>query len=134
MKRSISKGLSLPAVLGIGVVSLFASIILMSFLLALISSFTADPTALTEILSLAALLLAAVLFGSVFPRTVGGTALNTFICALISVGILLTAGLIMRGGMLSVSVFLNYFAFLGVIALTANISLRLHGRKRHRRY
>ncbi len=132
MKRR-TKNYSLPALYGIGILCVTVTLALMSILLATVSSFTENPTSLTEMLSLLSLFLTGAFFGYLFPRVFDTSAQNTFAAALISVLLMLIAGVILRSGMLSASVFLNHFAFLGIVALTANISVK-RGARRKRRY
>ena len=134
MKKHKRKELGLTSLILLGAGFALATVTATAFLLALISSFTKNPTALTGILSLIALLLSGAISGYVTSRVNGeGGALIGILSTVVSALLILTVGLIWRGGSLNLGMPLNLLAFIGISVLFSIL-----GKKRikrgHKRY
>ena len=134
MKKHKRKELGLTSLILLGAGFALATVTATAFLLALISSFTKNPTALTGILSLIALLLSGAISGYVTSRVNGeGGSLIGILSAVICVFLITVVGLIWKGGALNLGMPLNLLAFIGVSVLFSILgSKRL--KKKHRAY
>ena len=134
MKKLIKAELGTLPKLLIGALTAGISIIAVSFILALISSVTKDPTSLTGLLSLLSLIIAGALFGFTFSKLSGdGGAAITFASSVLTALIMSVIGLISRGGKVHFGVFINYLAYLATVALCAALAGKIGGgRKKHK--
>ncbi len=134
MKKHNKKELNLTTLLLIGAGVAIASVAAVSFALALISSFTKDPTALTGAFSLLALVLAGGISGFVTSRVNGeGGTLVGILSAVISTSVMMVAGLIWKGGFLPLGAILNLLVFLAVSVISSLLGKKRAKRMRHRR-
>ena len=125
MKKHTKKELSLPLLLLIGTAASILSVVLVSFVFALISSMTKNPTALTGIFSLVSLLFAGALSGFVISKVIrDGGSLIAVLSAVIAALLMSVIGLIVKGGAVPISVFLNYLAYLGTAALASFLATK----------
>lgn len=125
MKKHTKKELSLPLLLLIGTAASILSVVLVSFVFALISSMTKNPTALTGIFSLVSLLFAGALSGFVISKVIrDGGSLIAVLSAVIAALLMSVIGLIVKGGIVPISVFLNYLAYLGTAALASFLATK----------
>lgn len=134
MKKHKRKELGLTSLILLGAGFTIVTIVITSFIFAIISSFTKNPTALTGILSLVALLLSGAISGFVTSAANGeGGALIGILSTVVSALLILTVGLIWRGGALNLGMLLNLLAFIGISVLFSIL-----GKKRikrgHKRY
>ena len=133
MKKHNKKEKSFPALLMIGAGVSLASVALISFVTAIASSFTKDPTSLTGAMSLISLLLAGVISAVISSRqNEDAGVLIATLSAVISAILMLAVGLIMKGGLVPFGTLINHTAFVGISALTAALAKRRP--KRRRRY
>ena len=133
MRKRKRKEPGLSALMLIGAGLSLVTILTVTFIMAIVSYMTSDPTSLTGALSLASLLVAGAISGYVTSRTNGGGgvligALSTVITA----SIMLTIGLIASGG-IGVGAFINLGAYVSVSVLASVIGKKRVG-KRKRRY
>lgn len=134
MKKYSKNELSLPITLLIGVGSMLVGVALSAFIFAVISSLTADPGALTGILSLTSLLAAGAITSFILSKTIrGGGQLIAIISSAIAGLLMMVTGLIIKGGAVSLGVFVNYLAFIGISALFAFIAGKTGGRRKRYR-
>ena len=127
-ERGLITLILISAAVGLGVI--FAT----AFALALISSFTKDPTALTAGLSLAALLIGGAISGFGISRANGeGGALVGVSASVLTSAVLVVIGLIMGAGRLKLTVFINLVAYLAV-AVFCSILGKKRIKRRRRRY
>ena len=135
MKKHKRKDLGLPALCALGSLFSLAIITVISFILALASSFTKDPTALTGAFSLLALILSGALSGFITSKVNGdGGGLIGIISSLISTGALLLIGLVWKGGFLPIDAIINALAYLGVSVIFSFLGQKKLKRSRKRRY
>lgn len=131
-KRRIKRGeISGIYALLIGVGICAAAVLVISFVMTLISLTTSDPTALTEVMSLVALLLGGAVsaFINSKVKSEGGLVIS-LLSALTFVLLLLLIGLIMSGGALPFKCIANYLCYMGVSALTGFLGSRKRARRR----
>ena len=134
MKKYKKKELGLTALILLGTGFALTVIVLISFVLAIISSFTKNPTALTGAFSLLTLILAGLTSGFVTSKVNGDSGvLIGSLSSAIATALILAVGLIWKGGALNPGVMLNVLSFFGVSVISAIL-----GKKRiktaHRRY
>lgn len=116
-------------IIGVGICT--AMMLLFSVVMTLVSITTSDPTSLTEVLSLVALLLGGAVSAFINSRlkSEGGFLISLF-AALAFVLVLLLIGLIMSGGTLPFKCIANYLCYMGVSALTGFLGSRKRSRRR----
>ena len=131
MKKYSRQALSFPILMLIGAGVMICSVAVCALIFAIISSLTADPSALTGIFSLLSLLIsgAAAAFALVRLMPKGGVAV-AIISAAISSALMIIVGLIIGKGGISFGVFLNHLAFLCISALSTLLAKKTVGRKR----
>ena len=135
MKKHKRKELGLTALCMIGSLFSLATIAITSFILAIISAFTKDPTALTGAFSLLTLLLSGALSGFVTSKARGdGGGLIGIISALIATGLILLVGLVWKGEFLPIGAIINAFAYLGISVIFSILGQKKLKRSRKRRY
>ena len=123
MKKYKRKELGLTALMLLGAGFAMAVTVAVAFTLAIISSFTDDPTALTGAFSLLALILAGAISGFVTSKVNGdGGVLIGVLSSVIAAALILIIGLIWNGGSLNLGVILNLASFIGVSVLSALLS------------
>jgi putative membrane protein (TIGR04086 family) len=112
--------------------SIVALILLVTFILAFISSMTKDPTSLTGGLSLAALIVSGAVSGFGISKANGeGGALVGILSSIITASVILVIGLIVSTGKLNLGVFLNLIAYMMTSTLASILGKkRLKRRKR----
>ena len=129
MKRKAKgSGIARPFLFGI----LFEAVLLpsISFLLALISTLTSNPTSLEGIFAIAALLFSGGIYGFTVSKLKGeGGILFTFLCALFFSLLLIIVGIIISGGALNISVLVGQVIYL----LSALLFSALGGIKKKRK-
>lgn len=134
MRKRKSKERGLVALILIGTAVGLGTIFATAFILALISSFTKDPTSLTAGLSLATLLISGSISGFVISRANGeGGALVGISAAVIIVALLIIIGLVMSAGRLRLGVFINLIAYLSV-AVFSSVLGKKRIKRRRRKY
>ena len=134
MKKHINKEKSFPTLLMIGTGVSLGTLITVSFIMALISSFSKDPTSLTGALSLMALLVAGGISAVISSRKNGDAGvLVATLSAVISAILMLAVGPIMNGGLVPFGTLVNLAVFIGVSALAAALGKR-RTRRTKRRY
>ena len=132
MKKHKRKELGLPALIAIGTGASAVSLAVIAFILALVSSFTKDPTSLTGAFSLLALFLAGAVSGFLISRFMGdGGSLVGILSVAVATTLMLMIGLIWKGGLLPLGALLNMLVFLAV-GIIASILGKKRPRKRHR--
>lgn len=133
MKKHIKNEKGFPALLTVGTLISLGTVGATSLVLALASSFTNDPTALTGALSLISLLASGVISAVINSRknAESGTLIAT-LSALVAAVIMLAAGLIMKGGLVPFGTLLNHAAFVGISALAATLTKRKPHRAKRR--
>ena len=135
MKKHKRKEFTFPALLSIGVGFALASLLAVTMLLAVISYFTADPTAYTGAFSLLSLVVAGAVSGFVTSRVNGeGGVLIGILSSVIASSTLLIAGLIISGGSCALCVLVNSLAFIGVSSLAAVLAKKIGKKSPKRRY
>ena len=108
--------------------------LIISFVMALVSSFTDDPTSLTGALSLVTLLLSGAVSGFITSKANGeGGALVGTLSSVIAAALVLVIGLVCKAGRLNLGVFLNLIAFICTSVLSSLLGKKLV-KKRRRRY
>lgn len=134
MKKHSRNELSLPILIIIGCGAMIVGVLITTFIFAVISSITKNPTALTGILSLVSLLVAGAVTSFILAKVIrdGGTLIAIVSSVAVSL-IMSVIGLIAKGGMISISVFLNYLAFIGTSSLFAFLAGKTGERKRRYR-
>lgn len=134
MKKRKRKELGLTSLIMIGAAVGLGAILLVTFILAFISSMTKDPTSLTGGLSLAALLVSGAVSGFGISKANGeGGALVGILSSIITVAVILVIGLITSAGKLNLGVFLNLIAYT-MTATLASILGKKRIKRRKRRY
>ena len=125
MKRRKRKEFSFPILLLMGAGFALGTVSATALLLAVVSYFTADPTALTGAFSLLALVLAGAVSGFATSRVRGeGGVLVAVVSAVISTAFMLAVGLVWRRGLLPLGAILNLAVFIIVSVLCALIGKR----------
>lgn len=133
MKKRKRKDPGLGTLMLMGAGFALVMIVTVTFILAVISYMTSDPTSLTGALSLTALLVAGAISGYITSRVNGGGGvLVGILSAVISAAIILVIGLISKGG-ISVGAFINTIAYVS-ISVIASVIGKKRIRKRKRRY
>ena len=128
MKRK-RKDLGLTSLMLLGAGFALMMIVAVSFVFALISSFTKNPTSMTGAVALVALLLAGAISGFTTARANGeGGTLVGILSAIISAGLILVIGLIFGKGKLGINVFINTASYVAV-----SVFLSILGKKRIKR-
>jgi uncharacterized membrane-anchored protein len=132
MKKHKRKEFTFPALLSMGVGFALASLLAVAMLLAVISYFTADPTAYTGAFSLLSLVAAGAVSGFVTSRVngEGGVSVAT-LSALITAALIAVVGLIWKGGLLPLGALLNLAAF--SVTSVAAAALGKPRKSKHRR-
>ena len=134
MKKRKRKELSLTVLMLLGAGFALISIVMIAFVLAVIAYFTKDPTSLTGVFSLVALLLAGGVSGFITSKANGeGGALVGILSSVISASLVLAIGLICKSGKLTLGVFLNVIAFICISALFSILGKK-RAKRKHRRY
>lgn len=135
MRKRNKKEPGLTSLLLIGSAGSLLTVFLSAFLLALISSFSKDPTALTGALSLIAFMLGGFISAFIISRLIGnGGVLIGILSSVISSSTLLIAGLIISGGSCALCVLVNSLAFIGVSSLAAVLAKKIGKKSPKRRY
>ena len=133
MRKRKRKEPGLSALMLIGAGLSLVMIVAVTFIMAIVSYMTSDPTSLTGALSLASLLVAGAISGYVTSRTNGGGGVLVGVLAtVIAAAVMLTIGLIASGG-IGVGAFINLGAYVSVSVLASVIGKKRVG-KRKRRY
>ena len=115
----------------LGALAAILCFLAVSFIFALISSFTENPTSLTGIFSLLSLLTSGAIFGLTASRIIGNGAQRLISISLgISVAVMLLVGVILKGGAIAPSALLNYLAYLGVGVIFAFLGKRRNKKKK----
>ncbi len=132
MRKRKSKELGLVTLILIGAAVGLGAILLVTFILAFISSMTKDPTSLTGGLSLAALIVSGAVSGFGISKANGeGGALVGILSSIITASVILVIGLIVSTGKLNLGVFLNLIAYMMTSTLASILGKkRLKRRKR----
>ena len=134
MKKRKRKELGLVSLIMIGAAVELGAILLVTFILAFVSSMTKDPTSLTGGLSLAALLVSGAVSGFGISKANGeGGALVGILSSVITVGIMLVIGLIASKGQMNLGAFLNLIAYM-MTATLASILGKKKLKRRKRKY
>lgn len=134
MKKHKRKELGLTALISIGAAISVAAVFAMALILALISSLTKDPTALTGAFSLLSLVLAGAVSGFVISRVNGdGGTLVGILSVVIATAVMIIVGLIWKGGLLPLGALLNLLVFLAVGVISSLLGKRKN-KKRKRMY
>ena len=129
MTRHKRKEFSFPILLLMGAGFALGSVVAVALMLAVISYFTADPTALTGAFSLLALAIAGAISGFSTSRVRGeGGVLIGVVSAMIATAVMLAVGLVWRGGLLPLGAILNLAVFLITSVFSA-----LAGKRRKRK-
>ena len=129
MKKHKRKELGLSALMLLGAAFALAVTVTMAFVLAVVSSMTEDPTALTGAFSLIALLLSGGVSALITSRVNGeGGTLVATLASVIAAAVILTVGLVWRRGALNLGALVNVAAFVAVSVVAAII-----GKKRRKR-
>lgn len=129
MKKYKKKEIGLTVLLLIGAGISIASVAVVAFVLAVVSSLTGDPTALTGAFSLLTLVMAGAVSGFITSRVNGeGGVPVGVLSAVISTSLMLLVGLVIKGGLLPLGAILNLLVFLAV-----SIIFSLVGKKREKR-
>lgn len=135
MRKRNKKEPALTSLLLIGSAGSLLTVFLSAFLLALISSFSKDPTALTGALSLIAFMLGGFISAFIISRLIGnGGVLIGILSSVIASSTLLIAGLIISGGSCALCVLVNSLAFIGVSSLAAVLAKKIGKKSPKRRY
>ena len=132
MRKRKSKELGLVSLIMIGAAVGLGAILLVTFILAFISSMTKDPTSLTGGLSLTALIVSGAVSGFGISKANGeGGALVGILSSIITASVILVIGLIVSTGKLNLGVFLNLIAYMMTSTLASILGKkRLKRRKR----
>lgn len=106
-------------------------IIILSLVMAVIAGVSDDPTGMLDILSLAAMLISAVISGIFIPRYAkeGRVGYSTLV-ALAIVLVMLIVAVVCNGGKLPLSAFMNYGCYVGTVALSSVIFKKKGKRRR----
>ena len=129
MKKHKRKELGLSALMLLGAAFALTITVTMAFVLAVVSSMTEDPTALTGAFSLIALLLSGGVSALITSRVNGeGGTLVATLASVIAAAVILTVGLVWRRGALNLGALVNVAAFVAVSVVAAII-----GKKRRKR-
>jgi len=133
MKKQKRKELGLTPLMLLGAVFAVATVVVMSFLMAVISSLTKNPTSLTGALSLISLILAGAVSAFITSRVNGdGGTLIGILSSVISAFMITAIGLICKGGALTLGMPLNLLAFIGVSVIFSLLGKKRSNRKRRR--
>ena len=132
-KKKISK--SSYTMMLTGVIVSVATLILISFICAVIANFTDDPTSLIGIMTLVSILLSAAVSGTVITRLFdsNGVKIAALSALMISL-IMMLIGLISNHGTLPTSGIMNYICYLFTAIFFSVVARRRSGTKKHRRY
>lgn len=108
-------------------------ILLLSMISAIILGTLDDPTSLVGLFSLGSMLISAAISGVVCSRLKGDGGLSfATLVALAMVLVMLLINVILCGGRVSGGAFMNYGCYMGVSALSAFLSRKRIGHKRHK--
>ena len=134
MIKHKKKELGLTALILIGMAVSIVTVFAVSFALAVISSMTNNPTALTGAFSLLALILAGLISGFFISRFNGnGGAIVGILSSVIAAAIMLSVGLVWKKGAISYGVLINMLAYVGVSVIASVLGKR-KPKKTHKRY
>ncbi len=111
-----------------------ATVVVSSFIMALIAGGSSDPTGMVGIYSLVAMLISAVAGGIFSGRMRGeGGTVYALLVALAVVLVMLLIAVILCGGKVGGGAFMNYGCYLGVAALAAVLGKKRTVHRTHRR-
>ena len=134
MRKYKRKELGLTPLMLLGAGFALTVTVAVSFILAIISSLTKDPTALTGAFSLVALILSGAISGFVTSRVNGdGGALVGILASVIAASLILIVGLIWKRGLLNLGAALNILSFVGVSSVFSMLGKK-RARTAHRKY
>ena len=134
MKNHNKKEKGFPSLLITGAAISVATVALVSLAMALVSSFTKDPTSLTGVLSLVSLLVAGVISAVINSLKNGAVgAMISTLSALIAAVLMLAIGLVIKGGLVPFGTLISQAAFVGISALAATLT-KSRPRRSKRRY
>lgn len=134
MIKHKKKELGLTALILIGMAVSIVTVFAVSFALAVISSMTNNPTALTGAFSLLALILAGLISGFFISRFNGnGGAIVGILSSVIAAAVMLSVGLVWKKGAISYGVLINMLAYVGVSVIASVLGKR-KPKKTHKRY
>lgn len=134
MRKYKRKELGLTPLMLLGAGFALTVTVVVSFILAIISSLTKDPTALTGAFSLVALILSGAISGFVTSRVNGdGGALVGILASVIAASLILIVGLIWKRGLLNLGAALNILSFVGVSSVFSMLGKK-RARTAHRKY
>ena len=133
MKKRKRKEPGLTTLMLAGAGFALALILFLSFVMAIISSLTKDPTALTGALSLGTILLSGAIAGFVTSRVnrAGGTLVGT-LSAIITAAVILIVGLISGGGRVSAGMLINVPAYISISVLSSVLGKKRTKRRKKR--